>query len=233
MLIARTLLCILCQMLVTMVLVWQRAPNPLKAGTAWWQVTGTLVDIGCLALLVRLTKREDISVRDLIVFDKSQLKKDLLTGLGIFVGIFPVVMFGGAMLTGWLLYGSIQPPIPPEVMAKSLPAWAAFYARAVWWVIWSATEEITYNGYALPRLQALTGGRTWLAVSIVGLAWALQHAFLPFIPDLRVFLYLFIQMIPLTIVMQLLYLRFKRLPPLIVMHWGMDLFSALAMIKGI
>ena len=30
-------------------------------------------------------------------------------------------------------------------------------------------------------------------------------------------------------VMQLLYLRYRRLPPLIVMHWGMDLFSAIAM----
>jgi len=47
---------------------------------------------------------------------------------------------------------------------------------------------------------------------------------------LKVFLYLFLQMIPLTIAMQLIYLRFRRLPVLIVMHWAMDLFSAVAMV---
>jgi hypothetical protein len=38
-------------------------------------------------------------------------------------------------------------------------------------------------------------------------------------------------MLPLVVVMQLLYLRFRRLPPLIFMHWGMDLFSAVVMIS--
>jgi hypothetical protein len=54
----------------------------------------------------------------------------------------------------------------------------------------------------------------------------MQHAFLPFIADWRVLFYLALQMLPLAIVMQVLYLRLRRLPPLIVMHWGMDLFSA-------
>jgi hypothetical protein len=145
--------------------------------------------------------------------------------------MFPVVMIGGSLLSGLLVYGTIQPSLPGDILlSKPLPLWAALYARLVWWVIWSFTEELTYNGYALPRLQALTG-RTWLAVLIVSLGWALQHAFLPFIPDWKVFLFLFIQMLPLVTVMQLLYLRFRRLPALVVIHWGMDLFSALMMIS--
>lgn len=72
--------------------------------------------------------------------------------------------------------------------------------------------------------------RTWLSVAVVAFFWSIQHAFLPFIADLKVFLYLFLQMIPLTIAMQLIYLRFRRLPAMIVMHWAMDLFSAVAMV---
>jgi hypothetical protein len=228
---ARTILAVLAQAAVTLIFAWLRNPDPLRAGTAWWQVTGTLVDIGCLGLLFGLTRREGIHLLDLIGLNRNKLQRDALIGLGILVVMFPVVMIGGSMLSGLLLYGTIQPVLPAEVMLKSLPLWAALYARMVWWMIWSVTEEMTYNGYALPRLQVLTCGRTWAAVLIVGIGWAVQHAFLPFIPDARVFLYLFLQMLPLVMVMQLVYLRFRRLPPLIVMHWGMDFFSAMAMIS--
>jgi len=223
-------LAILAQALVTLIFIIQQNPDPLRAGTAWWPVTGTLVDIGCLGLLFWLTRREGISLIDLIGLNRRKILRDALTGLGMLVVISPVVMIGGAMLTGLLVFGTHQPALPAEVMTKHLPLWAALYARMIWWVIWSATEEMTYNGYALPRLQVLTGGRTWLAVMIVGFFWAVQHAFLPFIPDVKVFLYLAIQMLPLVTVLQLLYLKFRRLPPLIVMHWGMDLFSTIVMI---
>jgi hypothetical protein len=148
----------------------------------------------------------------------------VLLGLGLLVTVFPLVMIGGAMLSGLLAYGVLVPERPMELMSRHLPLWGVLYSRMIWWVIWSFTEELTYNGYALPRLQALTG-RTWLAVLIVGIGWALQHSFLPFFAEGRVFLYLTLQMVPLVIAMQLLYLRTRRLPTLIVMHWGMDLFS--------
>jgi membrane protease YdiL (CAAX protease family) len=191
------------------------------------------VDAGCLAILVWLTRREGISLLDLVGLNKKKLLRDVLTGLGCMVVLAPVVMIGGGMLSGLLVYGSIQPALPAEVMTKHLPLWAALYARMVWWVIWSVTEEMIYTGYALPRLQRLTGGRTALAVAIVGFFWAIQHSFLPFIPDVKVFLYLFVQMVPLVTAIQLLYLKFRRLPPLIVMHWGMDLFSTIIMITVI
>jgi hypothetical protein len=33
-----------------------------------------------------------------------------------------------------------------------------------------AAEEITYQAYALPRIQALSG-RTWVAIAVVGFWW--------------------------------------------------------------
>jgi hypothetical protein len=214
---ARSVFALLAQGLMTLVFVWLRDPDPFRAGTTWWQVTGTLVDLGCLALLFRLTRREGIRIRDLIGFARGKLGRDLLLGLGLLALAFPVVMIGGSMLSGLVVFGELQPEAPMQAAMKSLPLWAALYARMVWWVIWSFTEQLTYNGYALPRLQALTG-RTWPAVLIVGFGWALQHAFLPFVPDLRVFLHLFLQMLPLVLAMQLIYLRIRRLPPLIIMH---------------
>jgi membrane protease YdiL (CAAX protease family) len=81
---------------------------------------------------------------------------------------------------------------------------------------------MTYNGYALPRIQALSG-RTWVAVAVVGFWWAVQHSFLAFIPDWRFFVWRFLAFIPGVIAIALIYLRVRRLAPLIVAHWAMDI----------
>lgn len=91
-------------------------------------------------------------------------------------------------------------------------------------MIWSFTEELTYQGYALPRLQAFFHNR-WSAMICVGLAWAVQHSFLPFIFDLKWFLYMFVAFFPLTIAMQIIYQRIGRLVPMVIAHWGMDFFA--------
>ncbi len=41
-------------------------------------------------------------------------------------------------------------------------------------------EELTYRGYSLPRLEALTG-RSWLALLIMTLGFMLQHVALPLV----------------------------------------------------
>ena len=41
-------------------------------------------------------------------------------------------------------------------------------------MLWGMTEEMTYQGYALPRLELLTG-QTWLAVVMVAVGFGLQH----------------------------------------------------------
>jgi len=228
---ARSILIVLAQALVTLFFFWKGSPDPLKDGTVWWTVTGTLVDAGCLALMFRFTRREGIRLMDLIGIQKDKLRRDILMGIGILLVMFPIVMIGGGMLSGLILYGKLQPAQTAVLMTRPLPLWAALYSRTIWWLIWSVTEEMTYNGYALPRLQVVLGGRTWLAVAIVAFFWAFQHAFLPLILDLKLFLYLGIQMLPLVIVQQVIYLRFRRLPPLIVIHWGMDFFSVMYIIS--
>jgi uncharacterized protein len=227
---ARSGLIVLAQVLVTLIFYLKGSPNPLKDGTVWWTITGTLVDAGCLGLMIWYTRREGIRLVDLIGIQKGKLGRDILIGLGMLVVIFPIVMIGGGMLSGLIVYGSLQPAQTAALMTRPLPLWAALYSRTIWWLIWSVTEEMTYNGYALPRLQVLLHGRTWLAVVMVGFFWAFQHAFLPLLLDPKLFLYLGIQMLPLVVVSQIIYLRFRRLPPMIILHWGMDFFSVMYMI---
>ena len=112
------------------------------------------------------------------------------------------------------------------IHGHTLPIWAMVYGLSFWWVIWSPTEEITYQGYALPRLEALTG-HTWVAFLIVGFFWTAQQCALPFIPDWRYLLFRFLTFLPGVLILILFYLRTRRVTPLIVAHWPMDIAAAL------
>jgi membrane protease YdiL (CAAX protease family) len=129
------------------------------------------------------------------------------------------------MLAMLIAYGQLNPAFPENTYIRTLPLLALLYSRIIWWPIWSATEEMTYNGYALPRLIAQTRS-TWLSVAIVTFFFAIQHSFL-MLAGFQFGLYMFLTFVPLTIALQLAYLRIGRLPPLIVAHWLMDFSNVL------
>ena len=229
MLVARPALCLLAQGIAILVLMLFNDKSPAISVRNWWTVYATLVDFGCLGLLAWLTHREGIRLRDLVGFMKSKLKTDILLGLGIFIIIFPITMFGGGMLSMLIAYGSLSPAFPEFTYTRVLPLLAVLYSRIIWWPVWSFTEELTYDGYALPRLKAITRS-PWLSVALVGFFWAIQHSFLPLV-NFQHGLYLFLTFVPLTIALQIIYLRVRRLTPLIVGHWLMDLFSVLFLLQ--
>ena len=109
---------------------------------------------------------------------------------------------------------------------RVLPAWAITYSLSLWWLVWSPTEEMTYQAYVLPRIQGLSGN-AWVAVIVVSFWWALQHSFSPFVPDRRFVIWHFFAFVPGVIAFTLIYLRTRRLAPLIAAHWRMDITGAL------
>jgi hypothetical protein len=54
-----------------------------------------------------------------------------------------------------------------ELVARHLPLWGMLYSLILWAPIWSATEELTYNGYLAPRIAAFSG-RRWVPLAVVG-----------------------------------------------------------------
>jgi membrane protease YdiL (CAAX protease family) len=219
------------QGLMVLLLVALKYKTPALTATSWWTVYGTVVDFGCLLVIFLLLRKEKVRIKDLLTFDKSKIGWDLLIGLGIIVIVFPLAIITGSVIASSTVYGTLQPVLPSgNPMTRTLPIWAALYSKMIWWIISASTEELIYQGYALPRLQVLFG-RTWPAVLWVGFGWALQHSFLPFI-NLKYALFAFLLFFPLTIALQLIYLRVKRLFPLIIGHWGMDCISTIIMISS-
>ncbi len=218
---ARLIFAVLAQALVAGLFALQGHPTPMQAAAPWWPVYGTLIDIGSLLLLARLARKEGIRLYDLISFQRQHLKRDFLLGLGLAV-LIPILLIGGGIIFGSLIYGATPAPIP----FGPLPLWGALYALLVWPIIWAIAEEMTYQGYALPRLEVLSG-RSWLAVLIVGFGWALQHSALPIMPDWRWAAFRFASALPIGILL-IFYLRRRRLLPFIIAHWAADFFAILA-----
>jgi len=200
------------------------------AAAKWWTVYGTLVDLGCLALMSVYTTREGIRLRDLIGRVRLRWGRDLLLGAGIFVLAFPFFILAAPVVTRLVYAGTPIPNFDGLAASRILPLWAVIYTFSIWLLIWSPTEEMTYQGYALPRLEVLFHSR-WKAVALVSFFWALQHPFLPFILDWKFVLWRFLMFLPSMIVLTLLYLKVRRLPPFFLAHWAMDSIAIFMTLK--
>ena len=202
-------------------------PNPWRAAGDWWNVYGTFADLGCLAALHHFSRKEGIGLRTLIGPIRLRRGRDLILGLGYFLIIFPFFLGGSYAAQGLLYSSSHGNPNVLLMHVHPLPLWATVYSLTVWWLIWSPTEETTYQAYALPRLQALTG-HTWIAFVIVGFFWSAQHCALPLILDWRFALYRFLSFVPGVLALMFFYWRKRRLAPLIFAHWPMDIAATIA-----
>jgi len=217
----RLIFAVLAQVLVAGLYMLLGHPSPWQAAAPWWIVYGTLIDIGCFFLLARLACREGIRLFDLISFQRQHLGRDLLLGVG-FIVLFLILAVGGGMTAGLLIYGAT--PAPATMVP--LPLWGALYSLLVWPIIWAFAEEMTYQGYSLPRLEVLSG-RAWLAVIIVSFGWALQHSALPLMLDWRWAVYRFGSSLLIGMVLPIIYLRTRRLFPFIIAHWAANFISVL------
>lgn len=225
---ARTVLLVAFQALAAAVLALRHHPQGWNEAGGWWTVYGTLADIGCITLMWRLTRREGIGFRNLVGRFRLRWGRDIFVGLGWFAVVFPFFAFG-SLLTARIIYGTWDAGAIYTNQVTSvgpvLPFWAVLYTLSVWWIIWSPTEETTYQAYVLPRLEALTRA-PFVSVLIVGFWWALQHSALPVVLDWRFVIWRMLAFFPGCVVFALIYQRTRRLPPLIVAHWPMDILVA-------
>jgi hypothetical protein len=224
MLAARPVFALVTQLTVAVGFRLKRHPKPLLEAGRWWMVSGTLIDLLSLGMLTWLTRREGIRLTDLLNVRRDRLGRDLLLALGDLVALMPAVGIGAAFTR--LFYGPSGQP-PQVAAARGLPQVAAAYSVLVWPVLWSMTEEATYVGYTLPRLEALLGN-TAMSAALVSAVWALQHEALPLLPERRYLVYRPLSALPVTLSTTLLsLLQGRRLPPLMGAHWAADSASAL------
>jgi CAAX prenyl protease-like protein len=216
MLFARAGFAVAAQAVVAAIFVVRASPTPWHDAAPWLPVYGTLIDAGCLALLWRLTRREGIGLFDLVGFNRARLVRDLLLGVAL-IPVSLVFIFAGTFAAGWIVYGTAR----SAYFLGGLPLPAALYGVVIWPFIWGLTEQMTYNGYLLPRFQVLSR-RTGVAVGVVAFVWALQHVFMPLTFDTKFMAFRLLASIPFSIFETVLYLRLRRVIPFALAHALMD-----------
>jgi len=225
----RTSMWMATQGLLALIFLLRHHASPWRDATYWFTVCGTVGDVTCLAATNFLTHREGIRLRDLVGPICMRFGHDLWLGLACLAAM-AVSFIGGGMLSQRIFYGaSNMNPGAYLVLPHSLPLWAVIYNLAIWWVIQSPTEELTYQGYCLPRLEALTErawGRRWIGAAVVVFWFTLQHCCFGFVPDARFLIYRFCAFLPGVVLAVVLYRRIRRLAPIILAHWPMDILVA-------
>ena len=216
MLFARSACAIGAQAVVAAIFALRSSPTPWHDAEPWLPVYGTLIDAGCLALLWRLTRREGIGLLDLVGFARERLVRDVLLGFALIPASLLLIL-GGVVAAGWLVYRTLTPPL----LLGNLPWPAVLYGVLVWPFLWGLTEQMTYNGYLLPRFQVLSRS-TGVAVAVVAFVWSLQHSFMPLTFDPKFMAFRLLSPIPFSVFQTLLYLRIRRLVPFAIAHALMD-----------
>ncbi len=215
----RLILALASQGLVSLIFVARGNSTPWQSAGEWWIVYGTLIDLGCLIAIGLLTRKEGIRIRDLISFENQKLKKDLLLGL-LFYAIVGSVSFGGIALMGYLVYGTF--PAPTSI--TEIHWGGLIYSFSIFPIIWGFTEQITYNGYLFPRWEAYTKS-TWKAYLIIIPFFMIQHIALPLMLNSQALLYGAFWTLPVVLVIVFLYIRTRRLLPLIIAHYLIEVFA--------
>jgi membrane protease YdiL (CAAX protease family) len=216
MLFARTAFAVAAQAVLAAIFALRGSPTPWQDAEPWLPVYGTFVDAGCLVLLWRLTRREGIGLFDLVGFERTRLVSDALLGLAL-IPVSLVFILAGNYTASWIVYGALT----PAYLFGPLPLPAALYGVLVFPFIWGLTEQMTYNGYLVPRLQVLCQS-TSVAIAVVAFVWSMQHAFMPLTFDVQFMAFRLLSPVPFSVFVTLLYLRLRRLIPLAIAHALMD-----------
>lgn len=140
-------------------------------------------NIVCLGLLLWRARAEGFQIGALVDFQRSRFLRDLAGGAlwwmvlgvllyaGIFAIVFVIQQFSGFTLAQIFAGGGAAPSF-------ALPQWLtviyAIIAAVIFPILNPPVEELTYRGYAQPRLIAASGS-VWLGIGIPAVAFGLQH----------------------------------------------------------
>lgn len=207
-LIARFALALVLQPVLALTL-FRGVPDPWGEAGRFWPVWLVAIDLATLWLLIRATRREGMAFADLFTFTRRLFLRDLVIAAVLTVIFLPLMQFGAA-LSADLFYAGAPPPAPPP-----LPIWAFVFALTFGALSAALAEAALYAGYALPRIEAMTGSPL-AALGIVVAYWMLQQIALPLDPEPAAVGSRFFAPMLVAIAAALAYLRLRRLLPIII-----------------
>jgi uncharacterized protein len=196
----------------------------------------TIVNVLCLFLLCRILKKEGISIKKLIGYQRNLLMKDITFGfLWVIVLYFPFII--AVMGTMFIMFGSDFINHFETVFAGDLDN---FYSRPMW-LTWlgaiislifpflnAPVEELMYRGYAQPQFIKHYN-KVWIGILIPSIGFALQHVMLA--ASIEGAIVYAVSFFVWGIGSGIIYYKQNRLFPLIVCHFIVNIaFSGIPIV---
>jgi len=198
---------------------------------AWWMSLNltnfSLVltaDLGSFLLLRWLLRREGITFGQLLNL-KVPLWKEIPLGMGLTL-LFLVAFYISNIVSWIVVYGPdvfTNPPTFDSTNIPQMPMWVLWWGLLVLPLTVGIMEEFLYRGYLQPRLIALTRN-TWVGILLTAFFFGVQHLVLP-LYDVQTSLSRFVSTFLIGLLFGMLYQRQKRLLPLIIAHWLIDVIG--------
>lgn len=221
MLFSRTLLFFAGGMVILAVLRAAGYQNPLLEMRKWWYFQVIITNIVCFFLLMILLRKEKKTYVDLLQFDKKKLKEDIRIFAVI---LLPSLIIGAAGMFGgaYAIFGNFA---IMEQMNKTPPLWAAYIVLLFFPATIALVELPLYFAYSFQRIESVFNARV---LAFIGSAFflALQHIFIPVIFDVQYMVWRFLSFLPLALFLGNIYMRKRRMLPLIAVHLLLDLQAA-------
>lgn len=176
-----------------------------------WSITASIVNIFTIFLLVFITGKKG-GYAGLINYKKRITKPKQIVGM-----IFLIVLIGmgGMFLAGFLCYGVI--PYAAPMLISPIPLWLAIINALILPISTALAEDGLYLGCGTNQIQ-----NKYAAILIPAFFFALQHSFIPMLPDIRYILYRFLSFLPLTIILCRHYHKHRNPVPIMIGHAVID-----------
>ena len=180
-----------------------------------WSVVASVVNIVTLASLIFIT-RSDGGLKKLLNYEKGKTTPKQAVGMSVLILCLGM---GGMYLAGFLCYGKI--PYAPPMMIAPIPIPLAVINLILLPISTAIAENSIYLGCGVNTIK-----NRYLSVILPSFFFALQHSFIPTLPDARYMVYRFLSFLPLTIILCIIYRKNRNPMPILIGHAIIDLMTA-------
>jgi len=185
--------------------------NTFEELSKWWTIVCVACNILTIAALFLICRNKGMKFSGFINYTKG---KTTFKSVVITVLVMLVVGMAGLLFAGWLIHGEI--PYLPEQMIQPMPVWVLIASV----LLLSLTTVLAEDGL---YLGVINQSDFKLTVALSAFFYAVQHSFIPIVPDFSFMLYRFISFLPLTVVMCIWYRKTKNPLPFMMGHFILNI----------
>lgn len=190
---------------------------PYSSISKWWTPIAIVCNFITIAILYLFARKKGLNYRKLLNYEKGKTK----AGTAILIIVLTVVVgMCGLYLAGLICYGAF--PYLDKTMVEPIPLWLAIIVLLLLPLSTTLAEDGLYLGYAVNTATT----NKWVNVSLAAFFYALQHSFIPFLPDGIFILYRFLSFLPLTVLICLWYNKNRNPLPFMIGHFILNIATA-------